>query len=339
MNIILFISVIFLTLGLNLMLVKKGLFLNFNGDNHQKFISSKNIPLSGGWILIFTSYYYLNLLNFTYVFFMFCVGFLSDVKKINSAKLRFVIQALIVLSVVYFSSIAVPQTRIIFLDQLLENNIFRIFFSIFCILIIINGFNFIDGVNTSLIGYCLIVSLSLHYLDLNGVEISKIVNFYNLIPVLMALFILNFFNKLYLGDGGAYFLGLLFALCLINTYQINNNISPYFMVCLLWYPAFENLFSILRKKSLSRSPLDPDTNHLHQIIFLYLKKNFNIKNIYLNTATGTIINTYNLICIAISTQFYNHTKIQILIIIFNIIVYIFLYRKLLNKKFKNFKAS
>jgi len=339
MNIILFISVIFLTLGLNRMLVKKGLFLNFNGDNHQKFISSKNIPLSGGLILIFTSYYYLNLLNFTYVFFMFCVGFLSDVKKINSAKLRFVIQALIVLSVVYFSSIAVPQTKIIFLDQLLENNIFRIFFSIFCILIIINGFNFIDGVNTSLIGYCLIVSLSLHYLDLNGVEISKIVNFYNLIPVLMALFILNFFNKLYLGDGGAYFLGLLFALCLINTYQINNNISPYFMVCLLWYPAFENLFSILRKKSLSRSPLDPDTNHLHQIIFLYLKKNFNIKNIYLNTATGTIINIYNLICIAIATQFYNHTKIQILIIIFNVIVYIFLYRKLLNKKFKNFKAS
>ena len=339
MNIILFISVIFLTLGLNRMLVKKGLFLNFNGDNHQKFISSKNIPLSGGLILIFTSYYYLNLLNFTYVFFMFCVGFLSDVKKINSAKLRFVIQALIVLSVVYFSSIAVPQTKIIFLDQLLENNIFRIFFSIFCILIIINGFNFIDGVNTSLIGYCLIVSLSLHYLDLNGVEISKIVNFYNLIPVLMALFILNLFNKLYVGDGGAYFLGLLFALCLINTYQINNNISPYFMVCLLWYPAFENLFSILRKKSLSRSPLDPDTNHLHQIIFLYLKKNFNIKNIYLNTATGMIINTYNLICIAIATQFYNHTKIQILIIIFNIIVYIFLYRKLLNKKFKNFKAS
>ena len=339
MNIILFISVIFLTLGLNRMLIKKRLFLNFNGDNHQKFISSKNIPLSGGLILIFTSYYYLNLLNITYVFFMFCVGFLSDVKKINSAKLRFVIQALIVLSVVYFSSIAVPQTKIIFLDQLLENNIFRIFFSIFCILIIINGFNFIDGVNTSLIGYCLIVSLSLHYLDLNGVEISKIVNFYNLIPVLMALFILNFFNKLYLGDGGAYFLGLLFALCLINTYQINNNISPYFMVCLLWYPAFENLFSILRKKSLSRSPLDPDTNHLHQIIFLYLKKNFNIKNIYLNTATGTIINTYNLICIAIATQFYNHTKIQILIIIFNVIVYIFLYRKLLNKKFKNFKAS
>ena len=338
MNIILFISVIFVSLILSRILLKKKLFLNFKGDKHQKFISSKNIPLSGGLILIFTSYYYLNLLNFSYVFFIFCVGFLSDIKKINSPKLRFIIQTLIVLGVIYFSSITVPETKIIFLDQLLTNNTFKIFFSIFCILIVINGFNFIDGVNTSLIGYCLIVSLSLYYLELNGVEISKVVDFYNLIPVLIALFILNFFNKLYLGDGGSYFLGLLFALCLINTYQINDNISPYFIVCLLWYPAFENLFSILRKKNLSRSPLDPDTKHLHQIIFLYLKRNFNIKSIYLNTATGMTINFYNLICISIATQFYNHTQTQILLIIFNIFVYLLLYRKLLHKKLKKFKA-
>ena len=339
MNIVLFFSILILILILNYLLIKKKLFLNFRGDKHQKFTSSGNIPLSGGLILIFTSYYYLDILNFIFVILIFFLGFLADIKKFNSPKLRFIVQILIVLIVVYFSSITVPETKIIFLDQLLEYNIFRIIFSIFCILIVINGCNFIDGVNTSLIGYCLIVSLSLYYLDLNGIEISKIVDFYNLIPVLLSIFILNFFNKLYLGDGGSYFLGLLLALCLINTYQINNNISPYFIVCLLWYPAFENLFSILRKKNLSRSPLDPDTNHLHQIIFLYLKKNFNIKSIYLNTATGTIINIYNLICIAIATQFYNHTKTQILIITVNIIVYIFLYRKLLQKKIKNFKAS
>ena len=339
MNIILFISVILLTIILNYIFVKKKVFLNYKGDSHQKFISSRSIPLSGGLILIFTSYYFLNLLNLTYLFFIFCIGFLSDTKKINSPKLRFIIQTLIVFGVIYFSSITVPETKIIFLDQLLENNTFRIFFSAFCILIVINGCNFIDGVNTLLIGYCLIISLSLYYLKLNGIEISQIIDFYNLIPVLIALFILNFFNKLYLGDGGSYFLGLLFALCLVNTYQINDNISPYFIVCLLWYPAFENFFSIMRKKKLSRSPLEPDTKHLHQIIFLYLKKTFNIKSAYLNTVTGLTINFYNLICVAIATHFYDHTKIQILIIIFNIIVYIFLYRKLLYKKLKNFKAS
>ena len=335
MNIILFISVIFFTLIINRILNKKELFLNFRGDNHQKFVSSSNIPLSGGLILTLTSYYYLDLLNLIYIFFIFCVGFLSDTKKINSPRIRFIIQALVVLGVIYFSSITVTATKIIFIDQLLTHNIFRIFFTIFCILIVINGCNFIDGVNTSLIGYCLIISSSLYYLESNGIEVSQIVNFYNLIPILFALFILNFFNKLYLGDGGSYFLGLLFALCLINTYQINNDISPYFIVCLLWYPAYENLFSILRKTNFSRSPLNPDTNHLHQIIFLHLRKKLNIKSVYLNTFTGMVINFYNLVCIFIATQFYNHTITQISIIIFNIIIYTFLYKSLLPAKDKN----
>jgi len=339
MNITLFISIITLILILNYILNKKNLFLNFKGDSHQKFTSSKSIPLSGGLILIFTSYYYLNLINFSYVIFIFFLGFLSDIKRFNSPKLRFIVQTSIVLIVVYFSSITVPETKINFLDQLLEYSMFRIFFSVFCILIVVNGYNFIDGVNTSLIGYCLIISSSLYYLNLNNIDISQIINFYNFIPILLALLILNFFNKLYLGDGGAYFLGLLFALCLINTYQINDNISPYFIICLLWYPAFENLFSILRKFLFLRSPLKPDTYHLHQIIYLYLKKNFNVNVIYLNTATGMMINFYNLISIGIATHFYNNTKIQISIVVFNVIIYVFFYKKLLLKKKNNVKAS
>ena len=339
MNIVLLISVITLALILNYVSTKKKLFLNFQGDNHQKFTSSESIPLIGGLILILSSYYYLNLIIFSYVLFIFLLGFFSDIKKFNSPKLRFIVQTLIVCIVVYFSSITVTETKIIFLDQLLEYDIFKLLFSLFCILIVINGYNFMDGVNTLLIGYCLIISSSLYYLNLNDIEISQIIDFYNFIPVLLALLILNFFNKLYLGDGGAYFLGLLFALCLINTYQINNNISPYFIVCLLWYPAFENLFSILRKKTFSRSPLRPDIYHLHQIIFLYLKKTFKVNIILLNTATGMMINFYNLISIGIATHFYDHTKIQIFIIFFNIIIYIFLYKNLTFKKKNNFKIS
>ena len=140
--------IVALVLILNHILIKKKLFLNFKGDNHQKFTSSESVPLSGGLILIFTSYFYLDLIHFIYVIFIFLLGFLSDLKKFNSPKLRFIVQTLIVLIVVYFSSITIPETRINFLDQLLELTIFRIFFSIFCILIVINGYIFIDGVNT-----------------------------------------------------------------------------------------------------------------------------------------------------------------------------------------------
>ena len=274
MNIVLLISIIVLALILNYVFTKKKLFLNFQGDNHQKFTSSESIPLTGGLILIFTSYYYLNPIIFSYVIFIFLLGFFSDIKKFNSPKLRFIAQTLIVFIVVYFSSITVTETKINFLDQLLKYNIFKLLFSIFCILIVINGYNFIDGVNTLLIGYCLIISSSLYYLNLNDIDISRIIDFYNFIPVLLALLILNFFNKLYLGDGGAYFLGLLFALCLINTFQINNSISPYFIVCLLWYPAFENLFSILRKKNFFKVAIEARYLSFTPNYFLVFKKNF-----------------------------------------------------------------
>ena len=339
MNIIFFFLILIFSLTLNYIFNKKKLFMNSTGDIHQKFASSTNVPLSGGIILILSSFYYLNSFNFIFVFFafsIFFIGFLSDINKINSPRLRLILQILIIFGIVYFSSIMVFSTKIFLLDFLLENNIFQIIFTIFRILIIINGCNFVDGMNTSLLGYCIIISLALCYLDLKDVQISQLINFYNLITVLLALFILNFFNKLYLGDSGSYLLGLLLSLSLIDTHQINNDMSPFFIICLLWYPAFENLFSILRKVQFSRSPVKPDTNHLHQLIFYYLKLFFKSNDFYLNTFTGVLINAYNLLSILFATQFYNNTQAQILIIFFNITVYVFIYTKLLVKKIKRF---
>ncbi len=334
MNIILFFLILSLGLILNYISIKKKLFSNLTGDIHQKFISSESVPLLGGIILILTSYFYIDLSNFIFIFFIsfiFCIGFLSDIKKIKSPKLRLFFQILIVYTFIHFSSVVVPPTNILLLDYLLDNTSFQIAFTIFCILVVINGFNFIDGVNTSLIGYCLIILSSLYYLELNGIQVSQILDLLNLISILVAIFILNCFNKLYLGDGGSYLLGLLFTICLIDTYQINDSMSSLFIVSLLWYPAFENLFSILRKIKFSISPVNPDNNHLHQLIFSHLKKIFDSNNFYVNTLTGFLINLYNLPSIMLATQFYNNTQAQILIIMFNLFFYIFVYLRLKNK--------
>jgi UDP-N-acetylmuramyl pentapeptide phosphotransferase/UDP-N-acetylglucosamine-1-phosphate transferase len=331
MNIILFFSILGLGVILSHVSIKKKLFLNLSGDIHQKFVSFESVPLLGGIILILTSYFYIDLSNFTFIFsilFIFCIGFFSDIKKINSPKLRLFLQILTVYACVHFSSILVPSTNILLLDYLLGNTSFQIAFTIFCILVVINGYNFIDGVNTSLIGYSLIICSSLYYLELNGIQVSQILDLHSLMFILLALFILNFFNKLYLGDSGSYLLGLLFAIYLIDTYQINESMSSLFIISLLWYPAFENLFSILRKIKFSVSPINPDTNHLHQLVFFHLKQIFDSNNFYVNTLTGLLINLYNLLSIMLATQFYNNTQVQILIITFNLFFYIFFYLRL-----------
>ena len=54
--------------------------------------------------------------------------------------------------------------------------------------------------------------------------------------------------------------------------MLNEKISPYFIANLLLYPAFENLFSIIRRVSLNKKNYLADNNHLHQLLFKYLKK-------------------------------------------------------------------
>ena len=59
-----------------------------------------------------------------------------------------------------------------------------------------------------------------------------------------------------------------------------------------------------------------------------------IDGIYLNTFTGIIINLYNLLSIVLAIQFFSDTQSQVIIIIFNIIIYTSVYTKLLLKKIK-----
>ena len=110
-----------------------------------------------------------------------------------------------------------------------------------------NGTNFIDGLNGLVIGYYLIVLLILFKLGLlndlfiNNSELQFFVYF------LFILFLLNIKNKLYLGDSGSYLLSFFIGYILILIYNGNLIFSPFFIVLLLWYPCFENLFSIIRK--------------------------------------------------------------------------------------------
>ena len=342
MNYLLLIFLIFSILLINYFLIKKNYLPSMSGDIHQKFTLSNSIPLSGGiyLIIIFFIYSYNQIgLLFLFIISIFLIGLLSDIKIIYSVKLRIFLQSIVVIVLVIFFDLKILSTRIGLLDKVLEFNYINYLFVTFCILIIINGTNFIDGLNTLVIGYYLIITIMIFNLELfSTISVDNNLIILGII-FLSFIYILNLLNKLFLGDSGAYLLGFSYAILLINIFDKNGNVSPFFILLLLWYPGFEILFSIIRKNNNKNSPFLPDTNHLHQIIFLYLKKNCNIKSIYLNTTTGMIINFYNFVCISIATHFYSHTQAQILIIIFNIIVYIILYRKLLHEKLKNFKAS
>jgi UDP-N-acetylmuramyl pentapeptide phosphotransferase/UDP-N-acetylglucosamine-1-phosphate transferase len=312
-------------------------------STHKTFIN-QNItpPFSGGIIFLITFLIFLSKNNInliTLCSLTFFLGFLSDTNTLKSPNLRFILQILFLIFFIKIMNITIDSIRIEFFDNLLQNEYFKIFFSTFCILILINGTNFIDGLNTLVLGYYILV---LYFINLVLGDFSHI-SFYAesfsiLFFVLIILFFFNFFELLYLGDGGSYLLGIFFGILLIDIYNSNNAISPYYIMNLLWYPAYENLFSIIRKISTKYSAFKPDNLHLHQLIYLNLNNFFDKKftnTKIVNTLSGLLINLFNLFIFYIATLNYSNTKYQLFITIFLLTIYNILYM-VLKKNLKNF---
>tara|TARA_B100000886_G_scaffold332923_1_gene286196 strand:- start:2343 stop:3368 length:1026 start_codon:yes stop_codon:yes gene_type:complete len=336
-----FLYLFFLTIfifALNSLFRKKKFLISITGDKHQKFASSETIPLSGG-IFIFLGIIYFYDINFLifyiFSFLILILGFFSDLKYFKSAILRLITQVSIVIFFVIFTELKIQDTRIFLLDKLLENTNFNYLFVSFCILILINGSNFIDGLNTLNIGYYILICIVIYYLRLEGLTIYLDNLLFFILFILAIIFIINILNRIFLGDSGSYVLGFIFSIVLIETYNLNNNLSPYFIILLLWYPCFETLFSIIRKNIVKKSPLSPDTNHLHQLIFLYIKKKFKINLYYSNIISANIINLYNAVIFLISINYISNSQVQIFLILLNLFLYTVIYFKIYFYKLKN----
>jgi len=325
-----------ITLILNFIATKKKFLVDKKFNLHKSFATSNLIPITGGLIFFISCLIFFSSDNNyfkIFLFLIFFIGFLSDTNYIFSPLKRFLLQTFIVLIFIYINQTFINSIRIPFVDDLIENIYFKYFLTLFCFLVLMNGANFIDGVNTLLLGYFLSLLL-ISLLVIKKLDLSiDIQNFEILIIVMGIIFIFNFFGKLLSGDGGAYLISFISGHFLIEFVNLTISVSPYFVACLLWYPAYECLFSIIRKKISKKSVTDPDNKHLHQLIFIFFQKNTKLKGNYLNTATGLSINFFNVLIFYGAYQNISQTKNLILLIFISLLFYNLVYF-LLKKKIK-----
>ena len=334
------ISVVLIALILNLVFKKFNILIDqTNISDHKSFVNGHKItPLSGGLILFLILVFFLpeNYQYFTIlIFFIFLTGLLSDLDILHSPFFRIIFQTIIIVVYLFLFDNFVSSIRVDFFDNLLNIFFIKLFFTSFCILVLINGTNFIDGVNTLAVGYFILVVSNVLYLtevknlDLNILLVSTC------LTSLLVIYIFNFFGKIYLGDGGAYLISFVIGVILIKFSNDNYLVSPYYVVALLWYPAYENLFSIIRKKISKKTPSTPDNEHLHQLIYLYLDRSFNINKNFSNTLSGILICLYNLFYFLFILDKFHQTETLAYSIIFNVLFYNLLYFLLKKKLFKN----
>ena len=150
--------------------------------------------------------------------------------------------AFLLISIKIFS-IEINGVDLIFLNKILSINIIYIFFIVLCFLFIINGSNLIDGFNGLLAFQLIIINSILLFINIENEFQTISILITAQIIILLIFLLFNFPSaKMFMGDGGAYLFGTFTALNVIETNNLNPNISSFFFCILLFYLFFEVFF-------------------------------------------------------------------------------------------------
>lgn len=332
MNLIFFFSSLSIFIAIYLILKKQNFLKeNIHHSSHKILVSENKSPilLGGIYISIAISIFFpivpLNL-NIALLLITF-LGILSDKNILPSPKIRLILQILILFFLVYLENLQINDLRFEKINFLLSNNYFNIFFTVFCLAILLNGSNFLDGLNGLISGYFLIVLVSLLILEnLYGNQLLIDNNFLILLINILAIFIIfNLFGFVYLGDSGTYAVALLIGVYLIKFNLYNQLISPYYIAVMLWYPAFENLFTFLRRIFRKKNVSEADNYHLHHLLFLFFESKKIFSKKFLNSGTSLVIILVNMPGLIISNFYATKSSILISILLVNISIYLLAY--------------
>lgn len=200
----------------------------------------------------------------------FAVGLFHDLTDSVAPRGRLLATAAAAMLAWFWIGARVYSTDIPGIDALIAIPAGSLVVSIFAVAGIANAVNIIDGLN-GLASMCVILMLAaLAYVgfQVDDVLIGSIA--LAGIGAVFGFFLWNYPSGLvFLGDGGAYFLGFLVAeLCILLLARNPGEVSPLFPLLLCIYPVFETVFSIYRRAVLRSQPASmPDGIHLHSLLY------------------------------------------------------------------------
>ena len=185
-----------------------------------------------------------------------------------------------------------------------------------------NAINIIDGFNGLASGVCLLVLCAIAYVAYDVGDREILYCTLALIGAVGGFFICNFpFGYIFLGDGGAYFLGFIIGILLVILTQNNESVSAFFGLSVMIYPIWEVLFSIWRKRIKRKmSATQPDKVHFHMLVFKRVTRS--------NAYASCLILALNIPFVALSVYYYHHTVILLVLCAAFALCYTYFYAKL-----------
>jgi UDP-N-acetylmuramyl pentapeptide phosphotransferase/UDP-N-acetylglucosamine-1-phosphate transferase len=204
----------------------------------------------------------------------FASGLIEDLTKRVSPSARLV-ATMSAAAIAYFTlHIAVVRISVPPLDFLLSYAAISFAVTVLAVAALANAINIIDGFNglASMVAFMMFASLA--YVAFRLGDPTVLSASLIMMGAVLGFFIWNFpAGLIFLGDGGAYFIGFMLAELAILLVMRHREVSAWYPVLLFVYPIFETCFSIYRKKFVrGMSPGIPDGVHLHMLVYKRLMR-------------------------------------------------------------------
>lgn len=301
-NVFIIILTTFLTsLILTHLMIKISKNMNIMDIPNERSVHKKPTPLLGG-IAIFLSFLFgfilfgnqnpLMISILIASFLILLLGIFDDIKPIK-ARYKFVIHILVALIVVFYGGLKLTHVDIFGLS--LNFKWMSPYITILIIAGIINAVNLIDGLD----GLCAGIS-SIYFLTI-GV-IALILNKFNGLDIILSFIMLGstlgflVFNfppaKIFMGDTGSTFLGLMISVIMLLGFKTVTLTSLLIPLVLLILPITDTLFAIIRR-ALNKKPIgQADKEHIHHQLLKHLSTRKTILVIYVVDLIFSVVSIF-----------------------------------------------
>jgi UDP-N-acetylmuramyl pentapeptide phosphotransferase/UDP-N-acetylglucosamine-1-phosphate transferase len=261
-------------------------------------------------------------------------GLIEDVTKRGDVFVRLALSAVAAAMGFVLLDARITQVDLPGLDRALQINLISFAFTVFAVTGVANAINVIDGLNGLSSVNALLASIGLAIVawivgDKFVFQIACI-----LAGAVGGFLAVNFpSGRIFLGDGGAYLIGLLLALLSVILVQRNIEVSAWFPLVLLWYPIWETLYSMYRRKVRGRSTGSADALHLHTLVYRRLIRwkgpgATPTQTVLRNSLASLCLWIFPFMGFGIALAFWNHSIILQASAVVLAVVYVIAYRRI-----------
>jgi UDP-N-acetylmuramyl pentapeptide phosphotransferase/UDP-N-acetylglucosamine-1-phosphate transferase len=264
----------------------------------------------------------------------FGAGIVEDMTKRVSVKARLAATALSAVIASAALGATVNELDLWGVDALLAIMPFAVFVTAIVVAGGSNAINIIDGFNGLSTSTIVIMAAGLSAIALQNGDMFVAKLGVLCIGATIGFLVLNYpRGKLFLGDGGAYFLGFWVSEMAVLLLVRNQAVNAWQVLAVCAYPVIEVLFSIYRRKVIQNvSPGAPDALHLHTLVFRRLVfKHVDNDSRYpwkRNAAVACVIAPVVALCVAVSATIGASGPVSLAIVLVQVAIYVAAYGRL-----------